>query len=279
VLGSRGQLRDAAEGLVVLPWNDLDAVAKLFAERGNEIAGVITEPILCNSGCLMPIDGFLPGLRRITSKYKSVLIFDEIITGFRVAPGGGQAIFGVTPDLATLGKAVAGGLPLSVVAGRKDILDLIIDGEVVFGGTFNGNPLSLAGAKATLTEISRDDGQALKDAATHGKELMRFIDTAGQSAGVEVRTTGHGAAFSVHFTGHSRLDNYREVLGDNRSALRAWLRACLEEGIYLLPDGRVYLSVVHSASDIGRTLEVFKKVLDTQKIASESIGRGNIDPC
>jgi glutamate-1-semialdehyde 2,1-aminomutase len=278
VLGSRGQMSGAAECVVVLPWNDVEAVARLFAERGSEIAAVITEPILCNSGCLMPADGFLAGLRRITSDYNALLIFDEIITGFRVAPGGGQALFGVTPDLTTLGKAVAGGLPLSVVAGRKAILDLIIDGEVVFGGTFNGNPLSLAGAKATLTEISRDDGRLLKDAAARGTELMNLIDTLGQSTGIAVRTTGHGAAFSAHFSGHSHLDNYRDFLGDDHNALQVWLRACLEEGIYLLPDGRFYLSVVHTESDIARTSEAFKKILERGMI-STSLGRRATHRC
>src|ERR1700722_8189885 len=153
VLGSAGQVRNAAENLIILPWNDRQALIQQFALRGSEIAAIITEPVLCNSGCIMPDEGFLAELRRITSEYQALLIFDEIITGFCIATGGAQSVFGVIPDLATFGKAVGGGLPLSVVAGRKDILEQIPAGRVIFGGTFNGNSLSLAGAKATLAEL------------------------------------------------------------------------------------------------------------------------------
>ncbi|MGA2113872.1 MAG: aspartate aminotransferase family protein [Bryobacteraceae bacterium] len=261
VLGSRGQVHNAADNVLVLPWNDLEAAAALFATRGEEIAGIITEPVLCNSGCLMPAEGFLPGLRRLATQYGAVLIFDEVITGFRIAPGGAQSVFGVTPDIATLGKAIGGGLPLSVVAGRKDILELIVDGGVVFGGTFNGNPLSLAGAHATMTELNVDNGHLLAVAVKAGEKLMNGIREAAKRRGVPVEVSGFGTAFSIHFTETSALRNYRDTLQDDHALFKFWLRECLKEGIYLLPDGRIYISIVHTEKHISRTLEAFDRVL------------------
>ena len=125
---------------------------------------MILEPILCNGGCILPADGFLQELRDITARHGIVLIFDEVITGFRVHLNGAQGLYGITPDLATFGKAVAGGFPLSVIAGRREILKLIEDATVLHGGSFNGNPTVLAASEATLEELSRDDGAALKAA-------------------------------------------------------------------------------------------------------------------
>jgi glutamate-1-semialdehyde 2,1-aminomutase len=273
VLGSAGQVRNAAENLIILPWNDRQALIQQFALRGSEIAAIITEPVLCNSGCIMPDEGFLAELRRITSEYQALLIFDEIITGFRIATGGAQSVFGVIPDLATFGKAVGGGLPLSVVAGRKDILEQIPAGRVIFGGTFNGNSLSLAGAKATLAELSNDDGRPLRDAIRSGEALMQGLRDAGRRIGIPVQTTGFGTAFSVHFTERATLRTYRDTFDDNTEMLRLWLAECLEEGVYLMPDGRVYTSVVHTANEIERVLDVFERALQrAAKKVSSSVG-------
>ena len=261
VLGSRGQVQNARENLIVLPWNDVDAVRSLFASSGDQIAAVMTEPVLCNSGSLMPAPGFLAQLRRITEQHQALLIFDEVITGFRIAPGGAQSVFGVMPDVATLGKAVGGGVPLSVVAGRREIMEMIVEGGVVFGGTFNGNPLSLAGAHATLNEISRSNGEPLTRAIKLGEELMAGLAAAAKRHGIALQTTGFGTAFSVHFTERTELATYRDTLDDDAGLLRHWLEECLREGIYLLPDGRVYVSVVHSSKELDRTLSGFDRVL------------------
>jgi glutamate-1-semialdehyde 2,1-aminomutase len=261
VPGSRGQVRNAASNLMVLPWNNEPLVARLFETRGHEIAAVMTEPVLCNSGSLMPADGFLKFLRQVTQQSGSLLMFDEIITGFRIAPGGAQSVFGVTPDLATFGKAIAGGVPLSVVAGRKDILELIVDGGVIFGGTFNGNPLSMAGAHAALTELSRDNGRQLFDAVHLGEQLMNGIREAAKRRGVPLQVTGFGTGFSLHFTKRTELRTYRDTLDDDRELFRLWLLECLEEGIYLLPDGRFYVSIAHSPEHIAKTLEAVDRVL------------------
>ena len=261
VLGSKGQVPNVVENVVVLPWNDRRTVSEFFAGRGQEVAAVMTEPVLCNSGCLLPVPGFLDELRRITRASGSLLIFDEIITGFRMAAGGAQSVLGVVPDLASFGKAIGAGLPLSAVAGRKEIMDLLSDGQVAFGGTFNGNCLSLAGAQAALIELEAQNGEALRRANRLGEELMGGITRIGQRLGLPLQATGFGTAFSVHFTSRPVLHNYRDTLADDRELLRHWLFECLREGIFLLPDGRVYTSVAHTSEDIERTSEAFERVL------------------
>jgi glutamate-1-semialdehyde 2,1-aminomutase len=263
VLASRGQTQNAAENVLVAPWNSVAAVERIFADRGRDIAAVITEPVLCNSGCLLPGDGYLKGLRDLSTKNGSLLIFDEVITGFRMDLRGAQGHYGVTPDLATFGKAMGGGVPLSAFAGRKEILDLMYGGGVAYGGTFNGNPLSLAGARATLDELSKDDGEPLRSANRGGERLKaRIRDSAGKY-GVPLTITGFGAAFSLHFTSKATLTTYRDVLSDDAAMLKRFLLAALAEGVYLLPDGRFYVSVAHQESDIDETAAALDRVFAT----------------
>ncbi len=252
---SRGQVPNAVENVIVLPWNDADLVERTFARRGSEIAAVIMEPVLANSGGILPRPGFLEKVRDVTVKHGSLLVFDEIITGFRIGLSGGQGHYGVTPDLATFGKAVAGGPPLSVIAGRRDIMELPHGGGVSFGGTFNGNPLSLAGARVNLEVLSEDAGRPLEEANRMGAALMEGIRAAAARHGFSLLVSGFGAAFSVHFTSRSELRHYRDVLDDDRERLRQFLLEMLREGINMVPDGRFYTSVVHTVEDVQQTLE------------------------
>lgn len=261
---SRGQAPNAAENTLVLPWNRPELVEKLFRERGREIAAAIMEPVLMNSGGILPREGFLAAVKEITHRHGALLIFDEIITGFRMALGGAQSHYGVIPDIATFGKAVAGGAPLSVVAGRKEILELMFGGGVSFGGTFNGNPVSLAAAAVTLEELSKDGGQALKAVNRLGRILMEGIEAAAARHGVEAMVSGFGAAFAVHFTPRKHLAHYRDVLDDDREKLRRFLLGALEQGVYALPDGRFYTSAAHSEDDIRETLGAVERVFTEQ---------------
>lgn len=261
VLGSRGQVSNSAENVLVAAWNDPKLLKKIFEKHGSEIAAVITEPVLCNSGCLMPEKGYLEELREITAKYGSLLIFDEVITGFRIAPGGAQSYFGITPDLATLGKAIAGGVTMSALAGKKEIMEKFLTEGIVFAGTFNSNPLGTAAARATLDEIARDEGAALKNTNRLGIELMEGIRDAAFSAGVPVQVTGFGAAFSVHFTARSELRSYRDTLYDDKARLQKYLRLALDEGLFLLPDGRMYVSTSHTEREIQQTLKAIGSVM------------------
>jgi glutamate-1-semialdehyde 2,1-aminomutase len=257
---SRGQLPVAPLGIVVRPWNDARLVEQAFAQNPGRIAGVMMEPVLANSGGILPQPGYLEQVREICARQGALLLFDEVITGFRIHTGGAQAHYGVTPDIATFGKAVAGGVPLSVVAGRLEIMEQLFAG-VSFGGTFNGNPISLAGARATLEELSRGDGAAVRHANAMGSKLMAGIRRIAAERGLALLVSGFGAAFSVHFTARTELREYRDVLDDDTGALQKFLLALLAEGIHLLPDGRFYTSAVHGEAEIESTLEAIARVL------------------
>ncbi|MFN0169241.1 MAG: aspartate aminotransferase family protein [Bryobacteraceae bacterium] len=259
VLQSKGQTPNAADNIVVANWNDLEAVERAFAEHPNQIAAVIMEPVLCNSGSVLPSPGYLEGVRRITQQQGALLIFDEVITGFRMSPGGAQGYFDITPDIATFGKAVAGGVTLSAVAGRKDIMELIMQG-VAYGGTFNGNPLSLAAANATLDVLAADDGAALKHANQTGLRLMEGIRCAAKDCGLPVQVTGFGGCFHVHFTDLPAVTNYRHTFQDKKDVLERYLQAALDEGLWLLPEGRVYVSAVHGDREVEDTLGAVRRV-------------------
>jgi glutamate-1-semialdehyde 2,1-aminomutase len=209
----------------------------------------------------MPLDGYLRTAQEICQRYGALLIFDEVITGFRMGLAGAQGYYGVTPDLATFGKAVAGGLPLSVVAGRRDVMEQMFGGGVAFGGTFNGNPVSLAAADATLAELSRDNGMILDQANQRGRRLIEGVRAVAHKLGVALTVTGFGTAMALHFTARTEFVDYRDTLDDDREMLQRVLRGSLEEGLHLLPDGRLYVSAVHTDGDIDESLRIFERVL------------------
>lgn len=254
LLGSRGQLANSAENVVVAPWNHLDILEALLARNGGRVAAVIMEPVLCNSGCVLPQPGYLEGVRGLCTKHGALLIFDEIITGFRIDAGGAQKHYNVIPDLATFGKAVGGGAPLSVVAGRGEILEQIAGKGVVFGGTFNGNPVSMASANATLDELARDNGAALAHANRLGGKLIAGIADLARKHGISLTITGIGTAFSLHFSQRTGYRDYRDTLDDDRGALGRFLLLLLEEGVQVVPDGRLYVSAAHTEIDVRDTL-------------------------
>jgi glutamate-1-semialdehyde 2,1-aminomutase len=258
--GSPGQVTNAADNVLVLPWNDAEKLAALLERRGAEVAAVITEPVLCNSGCIEPAPGFLERVAALARQHGALIIFDEVITGFRRDIGGAQRFYNVIPDLATLGKAIGGGLPLSAIVGRRDIMETMFTRGVSFGGTFNGNPLSLAAALATLTELSRDDGQPLKNANAIGEQVMQGIRAAAKKHRIRLLVTGFGAAFALHFTQLGELRDYRDALQDDTKLLQSYLLECLREGLNLVPDGRMYVSAVHSKADAEQTVSAMDRV-------------------
>ncbi len=257
---SRGAVPNALDNVVVAPWNDVAFLERLFAARGHEIAGVITEPVLCNTGGLEPLPGYLQALRDITKRHGAILIFDEVITGFRIALGGAQQAFGVTPDLATFGKAIAAGMPLSAVAGREEIMMQMYNG-VAFGGTFNGNPMSLAASNAALDVLSENNGEVLKHANAMGNRIKDGLTAIARQRGIPFQACGFGAAFSIHFTERAELRNYRDTFDDNKDKVAAWVKGMLDEGIYLLPDGRFYTSTAHTQREVDETLSAAEKVM------------------
>jgi glutamate-1-semialdehyde 2,1-aminomutase len=264
---SAGQVPNAVENVVVRRWNDLDTLKAAFRKHPDEIAAVVMEPVLCNSGCLLPRPGYLESVRDLCDADGALLIFDEIITGFRMALRGAQGHYGVTPDLATFGKAIGGGLPLSVVTGRAHVMELVGRG-VSFGGTFNGNPLSLAGARATLTELERDGGAPLVEANRLGAQLREGIQERADAQGVPLAVTGFGTAFALHFTARTELSHYRDTLDDDKDRLRQFMTLALSKGVVMVADGRLYVSTVHREDDIRETLEVIDAVLGEMKAST-----------
>lgn len=255
-----GEGQRVSSGVFIAEWNDRQAVERLFAESGREISAVICEPLLCNSGCISPDPGFLEFLREITFRNDALLIFDEVITGFRLALGGAQERYGVLPDLATYAKAIGGGLPLSALAGGKKFMELIANGKVVHAGTLNGNPVVLAAAKATLEVLSRNAGAAYKELERQGTRLRNGIELILKRHDCGAVIAGEAAVFHVSFMDRPAR-NYRELLRADTQRYSDFALALLDEGVLVLPDGRWYVSTAHQDETIDATLAAVERVV------------------
>jgi glutamate-1-semialdehyde 2,1-aminomutase len=215
--------------------------------------------LLANSGCIPPTPGFLEFLREITIRHGALLIFDEVITGFRVDLRGAQGRWGVTPDLATYAKAVGAGVPLSVLAGRLEYMQRIASGGVIHAGTLNGNPLSLAAARAAIEVLAAGDGSIYKDLRSRADRLRTGIENTLNNAGFPVTTSGDGPLFQVSFT-DAPARNYRDTLRVQTNLYADFAMGLLDQGILTLPDGRWYVSAAHTEEDIDRTLEAVRSL-------------------
>ena len=261
VAGTRGQTPGGADALVVAPWNDLAALGRLLERHEGQIAAVTLEPILCNTGCISPVPGYLEGVQQLCLEHGALLIFDEVITGFRVAPGGAQQLLGVTPDLAVFGKAVAGGYPLSVLAGKAEVMDMISRGEVGHAGTFNSNPIAIAAASAALAQLTRDDGAAYTRLFETGDALMRGIRSAATDAGVPLLVEGPGPVFQLYLTEESEIRDYRAFATTDLAGLQRLQRELLERGVNTIGRGLWFVSTAHGEAEIEQTLSVVREVL------------------
>jgi glutamate-1-semialdehyde 2,1-aminomutase len=247
------------DNVIVAEWNNRQHVERIFAERGHEISAIICEPLLANSGCIPPAPGFLEFLREISTRQNALLIFDEVITGFRVDLGGAQSRWGVIPDLATYAKAVGGGVPLSVLAGRAEFMERIVSGEVVHAGTLNGNPLCLAAARATIELLAADNGSIYQTLRARADRLREGIASTLNETGLPIAVSGDGPVFQVSFM-DKPAKNYRETLQARSSLYSDFALGLLDNGVLVLPDGRWYVSAVHTDEDIDRTLEAVHSV-------------------
>lgn len=245
----------ASETLVV-PFNDRAAVEEVFANHGEDIAALILEPIPANAGLILPEDGFHAFLREITEKHGTVLIFDEVMTGFRVAKGGVQELVGITPDLTAMGKVIGGGLPVGAFGGRADIMDYLAPlGPVYQAGTLSGNPLAMAAGLAQLREMERIDGYALLE--TRGQQLEDGLRSILADIGRPLTLHRIGSMFCLFFN-EKPVRNLVDSMASDSEAFNRFFHSTLGEGVYFAPSAYEtgFISCAHSEADIDRTLEV-----------------------
>jgi len=244
----------AADTLVAI-YNDLETVEALFKQYPDQIAAIIVEPVAGNMGVVPPVDGFLQGLRDITSREGALLIFDEVMTGFRVAPGGAQALYNIVPDLTTLGKVIGGGLPVGAYGGKREIMELVAPvGPMYQAGTLSGNPLAMSAGIAAL-DLLKTPGtwESLERASAN---LMSGIDAAAEAAGIPLQQTRVGTMFTNFFSEVPPV-NWGTVAQGDKVRYGQFFRAMLENGVYLAPSAfeAGFMSTVHTEEDIQATVE------------------------
>ncbi len=260
VPNSPGVPADLAAHTITLTYNDLDSVRKAFAETGDEIACIIVEPVAGNMNCIPPVPGFLEGLRDICDEYDAVLIFDEVMTGFRVSLGGAQGYYGVTPDLTTLGKVIGGGMPVGAFGGRREIMEHIAPlGPVYQAGTLSGNPVAMS-AGLTVLDLITEPGfhEQLSQRVTR---LLSGLQERADAAGIPFTTSQAGAMFGLFFTDQERVERFDQVMRCDSERFGRFFHAMLEEGVYLAPSAfeAGFISSAHSDADIDETLVAAEK--------------------
>jgi glutamate-1-semialdehyde 2,1-aminomutase len=251
---SAGVTKAYTRNTIVASYNNLDGVKMIFNRFGRQIAAIIIEPVAANMGIVLPKPGFLEGLRRISADNESLLIFDEVITGFRLAYGGAQSIYGVTPDLTCLGKIIGGGLPVGAYGGRKDIMELVAPlGPVYQAGTLSGNPLAMAAGIETLSILSEPGTYEKLDKQT--ALLAQGLQRAAAKAGVRLSVTRAGSMLTLFFN-VSDVTDYDSALSSDTALYARFFNHMLEQGIYLPPSQfeAVFVSLAHTEADIEKTL-------------------------
>jgi glutamate-1-semialdehyde 2,1-aminomutase len=247
-----------------LPFNDVVALEQAFAKFKNKIACVIVEPVVGNMGCVPPVSGYLQALRAITTREKSVLIFDEVMTGFRLAFGGAQELFGVQPDLTTMGKIIGGGLPVGGYGGPSEIMDLVAPlGPMYQAGTLSGNPLAMAAGYATLLHL-RDHREIYTKLDKLSAELVDGVASVAKDAGVTLSHNQVGSMFTWFFT-PGPVTDWNSASKCDTQAFGRFFRAMLDNGIYLPPAQfeAAFMSAAHTEQDVRQTIAVAKRAFAT----------------
>jgi glutamate-1-semialdehyde 2,1-aminomutase len=259
---SPGVPSDFTKHTLTIPYNDVDAVRRLFEERGKDIACIILEPVTGNAGVIPPAPGFLEALREITKKHGALLIFDEVMTGFRLHSGGAQALYGLDPDLSAFGKIVGGGMPLAAYGGRADIMNRVApEGPIYQAGTLSGNPCAVAAGHATLQQLAAPGTYERLDQIS--KRITDGLAAAMSEAEQVGRIQRVGSMFTLFFNDGSPLRNFADVKKADHAKFGRFFHGMLERGVYFPPSGyeAVFVSLAHTDEDIERTLEAARSVL------------------
>lgn len=254
-LETRGQASNSADGLIVLPWNDTTAIDTVVAEHGADIAAIISEPAMLNTGAIPPRPGYLEHLRAVTRDRGIVLIFDEVITGFRLGLGGAQQRFGVTPDLSTFAKSMAGGFPVAALVGRRNLMQLFGAGNVNHSGTYNSNVISVVAAIETIRCLGADDGAALKRAESTGNAIIDGLRRLAREKSSRLQVSGYGTAFSTWFGEPDSVVDYQSYKRTDLLRQQAFLAELVQLGVRPTSRGTWFVSAAHDASDVSNTLE------------------------
>jgi len=257
---SGGLSAQCHEEFRILPWNDIELVRQAVAEHRSELAAIITEPVMCNNGCIAPQAGFLEGLREICDTYGIALIFDEVITGFRLGLGGAQQYFGVTPDLSIFAKAIASGYPISAVVGKRDWMEEIETARVIHAGTMNAGNATVAAALATIAVLEHDP-DTYNRMFRLGRKLMEGLQEAADKTGQPLLVQGMGPMFNTSFTSLKEVRDYRDTLSNDKVKLNAFIAGLHDRGVRVIGRGLWYISAVHTDEEIEQALTVAHEVL------------------
>jgi len=255
-----GLPKGVEENLLILPWNDVGALADAIKREGNQIAAVLTEPVMCNTGCILPKPGYLEAMREITHKHGIVLIFDEVITGFRLGLAGAQGRLGIKPDLSVFAKGIGGGFPVAAMGGRADIMALVANGTVSMAGTYSANGIAIAAANAAMDELNTPNLHKNLDAVSD--ELRHGLEKVLKDAGLPAYVVGLGPLMQVWFA-REPIHNYRDAERHaDQKIFDVWWKGMLARGVLFHPGAyeNLFVSTAHTREDIAATLKAAKEV-------------------
>lgn len=260
---SQGMDAGVSDNLVICEWNSIERLEASFAANRNEIAAVIMEPINANTNCIEPAPGYLAAAKAACEREGALLIFDEVITGFRVALGGAQELYGITPDLATYAKSLAAGFPVAMLAGRREIMDMLGSGEVYHGGSYNSNVMSMAAAHATLSYMHDNRDTVFAEMAARGQRLMEGLKTVAAELGSTLNVQGLGTVFAISFNESGKtIMNYRDHAREcDDAAYAEFAKAMMARGVRLSSNGRMHMSTAHTDEQVDATIAAAREVL------------------
>lgn len=258
---TEGLPEGARNEFIILPWNDLPLLKQTIEKHHHELAAVITEPVMCNSGCIEPEEGFLEGLRELCTQFGIALIFDEVITGFRLSLGGAQAYFNISPDLSVFAKAIASGYPISVITGKREWMKLVEEARVIHAGTMNSSNPTIAAALATIETLEKENPYMRMFKL--GNKLMDGLKKAAADTNQNLLVQGPGPMFNIGFTSLKKVKDYRDTFSYDKAKLGKFIAAMHDQGIRIIGRGLWYISAVHTEEDIDLTIEKARTVLKT----------------